>query len=84
MFSEYKYLIVICFSHLGFWSKNFFLIAPFPDHCLLVSVKLPRLKKRMLGLIEKFFSIRVFGIAKVCDGAYHRPSVYTIFFSLFR
>ena len=38
----------------------------------------------MLGLIEKFFSIRVFGIAKVLDGAYRRPSVYTIFFSLFR
>ena len=38
----------------------------------------------MLGLIEKFFSIRVFGIAKVFDGAHGRPSVYTIFFSLFR
>ena len=24
------------FSHLGFWSGNFFLIAPFPDHGLLV------------------------------------------------
>ena len=24
------------FSHLGFWSGNFFLIAPFPGHCLLV------------------------------------------------
>ena len=24
------------FSHLGFWSRNFFLIAPFPDRCLLV------------------------------------------------
>ena len=23
-------------SHLGFWSGNFFLIAPFPDYCLLV------------------------------------------------
>ena len=33
----------------------------------------------MLGLIEKFFSIRVFGMAKVCDGAHRRPSVYTIF-----
>ena len=51
---------------------------------LIVSVLLPRLRKRMLGLIEKFFSIRIFGIAKVCDGAQHRPSVYTIFFSLFR
>ena len=35
-------LIIIClivslvFSHLGFWSGNLFLIAPFPDLCLLV------------------------------------------------
>ena len=26
----------LSFSHLGFWSGNFFLIAHFPDHCLLV------------------------------------------------
>ena len=32
-----KYLIVsLVFSHLGFWSGNLFLIAPFPDLCLLV------------------------------------------------
>ena len=31
-----KYLIVSFFSHLGFWSGNLFLIAPFPDLCLLV------------------------------------------------
>ena len=38
MFSKYKYLIVnLVFSHLGFWSGNFFLIDPFPYHCLLVS-----------------------------------------------
>ena len=37
----------------------------------------------MLGLIEKIFSIPVFGIAKVCEGAHRRPSIYTIFFSLF-
>ena len=37
MFSWYKYLIVsLVFSHLGFWSGDLFLIAPFPDHCLLV------------------------------------------------
>ena len=37
MFSKYKYLIVnLDFSRLSFWSANFFLIAPFPDHCLLV------------------------------------------------
>ena len=35
--SWYKYLIVsLFFSHLGFWRGNLFLIAPFPDLCLLV------------------------------------------------
>ena len=39
MFSWYKYLIVsLVFSHLGFWSGNLFLIAPFPDLCLLVPI----------------------------------------------
>ena len=38
--SWYKYLIVsLVFSHLGFWSGNLFLIAPFPDLCLLVPLK---------------------------------------------
>ena len=37
MFLWYKYLIVsLVFSHLGFWSGIFSLIAPFPDLCLLV------------------------------------------------
>ena len=37
MFSWYKYLIVsLVFPHLGFWSGNLFLIAPFPGLCLLV------------------------------------------------
>ena len=36
MFSWYKYLIVsLVFSHFGFWSGNLFLIASFPDLCLL-------------------------------------------------
>ena len=35
--SWYMYLIVsLVFSHLGFWSGNLFLVAPFPDLCLLV------------------------------------------------
>ena len=39
--SWYKYLIVsLVFSHLGFWSGNLFLIAPFPDLCLLVPLYL--------------------------------------------
>ena len=38
--SWYKCLIVsLVFSHLGFWSGNLFLIAPFPDLCLLVPFK---------------------------------------------
>ena len=33
------YLIVnLVFPHLGFWSGNLFLIAPFSDLCLLVSL----------------------------------------------
>ena len=37
MFSWYKNLIVnIVFFHLGFWNGNLFLIAHFPDRCLLV------------------------------------------------
>ena len=41
MFSWYKYLIVsLVFSHFGFWSGSLFLIAPFPDLCLLVLFQL--------------------------------------------
>ena len=37
VFSWYKCLVVsLVFSHLGFWSGSLFLIAPFPDLCLLV------------------------------------------------
>ena len=37
MFSWYKYLIVsLFFPTLVFWSGSLFLIAPFPDLCLLV------------------------------------------------
>ena len=37
MFSKFKYLIAnLDFSRLGIWSGNFFLMAPFPDYCLLV------------------------------------------------
>ena len=36
---QYVFLVQVshcqfCFSHFGFWSGDFFLIAPFPDHCL--------------------------------------------------
>ena len=43
--SWYMYLIVsLVFSHLGFWSENLFLVAPFPDLCLLVPFFLNGLK----------------------------------------
>ena len=34
-FKQHKSLLLV-FSHLGFWSGILFLIAPFPDLCLLV------------------------------------------------
>ena len=41
MFSKYKYLIVnLVFPTSVFGVGNFFLIAPFPDHCLLVPLYL--------------------------------------------
>ena len=51
--SWYKYLIVsLVFSHLGFWSGNLFLIAPFPDLCLLVPFS--KFYRRHYELISKY------------------------------
>ena len=48
--SWYKCLIVsLVFSHLGFWSENLFLIAPFPDLCLLVPFHNEDLVSNMFG-----------------------------------
>ena len=61
MFSWYKYLIVsLVFSHLGFWSGNLFLIAPFPDLCLLVPFfeKNISLKDKQTALENKLTEIR--------------------------
>ena len=42
LFSWYKYLIVnLVFPTSVFWSGNLFLIAPFPDRCLLVPFHVP-------------------------------------------
>ena len=55
----YKYLIVsLVFSHLGFWSGNLFLIAPFPDLCLLVPF--------YCGSICFMFSVEAFAVSAVC------------------
>ena len=60
MFSWYKYLIVnLVFSHLGYWSGNLFLIAPFPDLCLLV----PFYEQPVMPhLVECLLSIKKTGI----------------------
>ena len=51
--SWYKYLIIsLVFSHLGFWSGNLFLIAPFPDLCLLVPFYL---YGSLIPVVEDFF-----------------------------
>ena len=47
--SWYKCLIVgLVFSRLGFWSGNLFLIAPFPDLCLLVPSNICSLMRRIM------------------------------------
>ena len=52
----YKYLIVtLNFSHLGFWSGNLSLIAPFPDLCLLVPINIHTTK------IADYLFIRLHG-----------------------
>ena len=52
--SWYKYLIVgLVFSHLGFWSGNLFLIAPFPDLCLLVPFCVDSDTARVCGHVMK-------------------------------
>ena len=33
------------FSHLGFWCGGFYLIAPFPDRCLLVPIRVFEIKQ---------------------------------------
>ena len=57
MFSKYSYLIVnLVVSHLGIWSVNFLLIAPFPDHCLLVlfRVSFPLVKWILAAFLNSY------------------------------
>ena len=54
MFYGIKYLIVtLVFSHLGFWSGNLFLIASFPDLCLLVPLDSERLYRVLSTGVHK-------------------------------
>ena len=60
--SWYKYLIVSkVFSHLGFWSGNLFLIAPFPDLCLLVPLDLFHSSTEVMRTGMKFWMWSMFG-----------------------
>ena len=63
-----KYLIVsLVFSHLGFWSGNLFLIAPFSDLCLLVPFS-----TGFSGIIE---NIKIIG-TKCKISSYERVCLY--------
>ena len=56
--SWYKCLIVsLVFSHLGFWSGNLFLIAPFPDLRLLVPFN------RAVTLLRILDCFRIYGVS---------------------
>ena len=62
--SWYKCLIVsLVFSHLGFWRGNLFLIAPFPDLCLLAPLYLLPLLVQILHIdrichLQKYSSVQ--------------------------
>ena len=47
-------IVNLVFSHLDFWSGNLFLIAPFPDLCLLVPFS-PLPKHVIPTLCSKYF-----------------------------
>ena len=56
--SWYKYLIVsLVFSHLGFWSGNLFLIAPFPDLCLLVPFQMSDIRFLQVSVLFSFLLV---------------------------
>ena len=58
----YECLIVsLVFSHLGFWSGNLFLIAPFPDLCLFVSFS-------VLYSLDRFFIYTIVSCSSVKNG----------------
>ena len=61
MFSKYRYIIVnLVFSYLGYWSGNFFLIAPFPDQLVFNSF--------MVDNYAAFFNCTPVGRASDYDG----------------
>ena len=81
--SWYKYLIVsLVFSHLGFWSGNLFLIAPFPDLCLLVPfhpLREPGTNSSPDAPLVKYYQ---FGVSPVNHSDSDSDCIHTSFFIL--
>ena len=66
MFPKCKYIVAnLVFFHLGFWSGNFFLIAPFPDHSLLKKNKFQNLDLKLRNdhihkcTVERFVAVKI-------------------------
>ena len=86
MFHGIKYLIVsLVFSHLGFWSGNLFLIAPFPDLCLLVpfffkDYKYSGISKTYITSFFRFLLLSTSN-ARISEGTFCRVEVqiYLVF-----
>ena len=81
MFHGIKYLIVsLFFSHLGFWSGNLFLIAPFPDVCLLEPFyDFLAQKDDEMGLFDRFDSCKIIeGFLLGVNTNYRRKGVGSI------
>ena len=79
--SWYKYLIVsLVFSHLGFWSGNLFLIAPFPDLCLIVpfytSIKINKNKIHSYNNLETSGSSKMYIVVLVVSVLFIKSVLY--------
>ena len=75
MFSWCGYLIVglFVFSHLGFWGGGLFLIAPFPDLCLLVLFKI---NTKNIALHKYYFFRIIYWHVNFYDKPYRRGLEY--------
>ena len=79
MFSWYKYLIVgLVFPHLGFWSGSLFLIAHFPDLCLLVLFfsNMVANNQMLMVLFHKNALLKLFSCILNLN---HKPAIPAIF-----
>ena len=80
-----KYLIVsLVFSHLGFWSGNLFLIAPFPDLCLLVPFNWLTICFLSISTYLSIIPTSVFGVGTSFRFRLFLIIAYLYFFLIFR